>query len=84
MLFMQKAGIPQPSGGCLRRDPRVTPPNSSNCSDYTTGREGGEFVPVRLAPALSDASTAQQLNITTNLLSNVVPQMMEFNTSEKQ
>ena len=70
------------SSSCLRRDPRVPPPNSSNCTDFTTGREGGgEFVPVRLpAAALSTQSTpAQQLNA--NLLSSVVPQMEKFNTS---
>ena len=68
-------------GDCLHRDPRIPPPNSSNCTDYTTGREGGgEFVPVRLpAAALSDQSTQpQQLNA--NLLSSVVPQLANFST----
>ena len=66
--------------GCLRRDPRVPPPNSSNCTDYTTGREGGEeFVPVRL-PAAALSTQAQQLNA--NLLSSVVPQLEKFNTSK--
>ena len=66
---------------CLRRDPRVTPSNSSNCTDYTTGEGGEEFVPVRLpAAALSTPSTQpQQLNV--NLLSSAVPQMEKFNTS---
>ena len=84
LLSSQQASMDRLSsiGSCLRRDPRLPPPNSSNCTDYTA-REGGEYVPVRLsaAAALSTDSTPQQL--TTNLLSSVVPQMEKFNKSKQ-
>ena len=80
IIAPQQAILPPSSGSCLRRDPRVPPTHSSNCSDYTSEEEGGEFVPVRLTAALSTPSPPHQL--TTNLLTNVVPQMAKFNTGK--
>ena len=71
---------------CLRRDPRVPPASSSNCTDYTAGgREGGgeEFVAVRLAAAALSTQSTQTQRLNANLLSSVVPQMKKFNTSKK-
>jgi DNA/RNA endonuclease G (NUC1) len=71
---------PSSVSSCLRRDPRVPPHNSSNCTDYSTG---GEFVAVSLAAGtLSTHSTLPQ-QFTANLLSNVVPQVEKFNKSEQ-
>ena len=67
---------------CLRRDPRVPPASSSNCTDYTTGgREGGEeFVAVRLAAAALSTQSTQTQRLNANLLSSVVPQLANFST----
>ena len=73
-------------GRCLRRDPRVPPASSSNCTDYTTGgREGGEeeFVAVRLAAAALSTQSTRTRQLNGNLLSSVVPQLKKFNTSKK-
>ena len=84
LIIIQQANMEPPAlvgVKCLRRDPRIPPPNSSNCTDYYT--PGGEFVPVKLAEAaaaLSTHSAPRQLTI--NLLSNVVPQMEKFNKSK--
>ena len=68
---------------CLRRDPRVPPASSSNCTDYTAGgREGGgeEFVAVRLAAAILSTQSTQTQQLNANLLSSVVPQLANFST----
>ena len=79
LSFQQASRNPRFNGSCLRRDPRLLPTNSANCTDYTENGSSDEFVPIRMAAGLS-TSTPDQL--TTNLLSNVLPQINKFNTSK--
>ncbi len=76
------------SSTCTRRDPRLLPSNSANCADYSPPPSFTVKVanitytqtalrPVKMAAGLSNIEIE---DLATSLLSNIVPQSVEFNT----
>ncbi len=73
---------------CVRRDPRLLPSNSASCTDYSPPPSFNVEVanityghttlhPIRMAAGLS---TVEIEELTTSLLSNILPQSARFNT----
>ncbi|XP_064385696.1 venom phosphodiesterase 2-like [Halichondria panicea] len=73
---------------CVRRDPRLLPSNSASCTDYSPPPSFNVEVanitysqttlrPIRMAAGLS---TVEIEELTTSLLSNILPQSAKFNT----